>query len=198
MGIFPESTWTTPRVQCPNPERWHSTDSDSTEIEVTALVAAMVTALRPVYVIETGTSIGLTAFAIGEALLLQGYGQLDTLETDPDLARGAAVRCGGLRVNVVRGSSLDFTPRHPIDFAWFDSLVQIRHKEYLRFLPWMHDRTVVGFHDTGVQHPVRNLLQQHLINPGLITEPLFLPTPRGVCFARPTIKALATPAATFG
>jgi hypothetical protein len=50
----------------------------------------------------------------------------------------------------------------------------------------MHDRTVVGFHDTGPQHPVRELLHP-LEDEGLLA-PIYLPTPRGVCFARVTPK----------
>lgn len=191
--ILSEVTWTAPRAHCPHPERWHATDQDSTEIEVSALVAAFVTALRPDFVVETGTNIGLTAQAVGRALADAGHGRLVTLETDPDFADIARERCIGLPVDVLHMSSLDYQPDQPIDFAWFDSLVQIRALEYVRYLPVMHDRTVVGFHDTGPQHPVTGYLDQ-LVADGLMTEPLYLPTPRGVGFARPTPTALqATP-----
>ena len=134
-----ESTWTSPRDHCLHPERWHATDSDSTEIEVTALVAAFVTALRPDFVLETGTNIGLTAYAIGRALHDQGYGRLVTIETDPNFVAIAEHRCIGLPVEVINGSSLDYHPpgMEPIDFAFFDSLVQIRAAEFERFWPNM-------------------------------------------------------------
>lgn len=190
--VFLESMWTSPRDHCPHPERWHATDSDSTEIEVSALVGAIVTALRPDFVVETGTNIGLTAFTIGQALAEAGIGTLVTLETDPNFVEVARQRCDGLPVEVLHLSSLSYSPPQPIDFAWFDSLVQIRHDEYLRFLPAMHDRTVVGFHDTGPHHPVAARLEQ-LVADGLMTPPLYFPTPRGVAFARPTPLALGAP-----
>lgn len=183
MTLLPESTWTAPRPDCPYPERWHATDALSTEAEVTDLVAAIVVALQPDFVVETGTCIGNTAEAIGRALLRNGRGELVTLELDLACVDQARLRCDGLPVKVLRQSSLDWTPDCPIDFAFFDSDVRARPLEFRRYLPWMHDRTVVGFHDTGPQHAVRELLAP-LEAEGLLLSPLYLPTPRGVCFAR--------------
>lgn len=178
-----ESTWTPPRPDCPHPERWHSTDAFSTEDEVTALVAALVGALQPDVVVETGTFVGNTAAAIGAALKANGHGELFTVEIERDLAEQARARCAGLPVTVVHGSSLEFNPGRPVDFAWFDCDSYRRQGAFRQLLPWMHDRTVVGFHDTGPQHPVRGLLAP-LEAEGLLVSPLYLPTPRGVCFAR--------------
>lgn len=177
-----EATFTSPRPDCPNPERWHASDTDSTEHEVTELVAAFVRALQPDYVVETGSCFGQTSEAIGKVLQQNGQGRLVTLEVDPHLVHFAKLRCEGLPVEVLQLSSLDFTPDQPIDFAWFDSLVPLRPREFRRYLPHMHARTLVGFHDTGPQHQVRELLKP-LENEGLIS-PLYLPTPRGVCFSR--------------
>ena len=143
-----ESTWTQPGADCPFPDRWHSTDAYSTELEVTELVAAYVRALQPDFVVETGTCKGNTARAIGEALALNGQGELVTLEISEALADEARGRCAGLPVQVLHQSSLDYTPDRPVDFAWFDSDVETRPLEFRRYLPWMHSRTVVGFHDT--------------------------------------------------
>lgn len=177
-----EGRWTAPRVDCPHPERWHSADPDSTEFEVTELVAAMVTALQPDFVVETGAAFGQTAEAIGRALQRAGQGRLVSLEVDPGRVASSRARCEGLPVEVLQMPSLDYTPDAPVDFAFFDSLVDLRPEEFRRYLPHMHARTVVGFHDTGPQHRVRDLLRP-LEEEGLIT-PLYLPTPRGVCFAR--------------
>ncbi len=142
--LLPESTWTPSRPDCPYPERWSSVDAYATESEVTELVAAMVRALQPEFVIETGSWVGTTTQAIGEALVRNGHGELISLEISPDMCQRANQRC--------------------------------------EYLPWMHHRTVVGFHDTGPQHPVRALLAP-LEAAGVLT-PLYLPTPRGVCFSR--------------
>lgn len=178
-----ESTWTQQRAECPFPERWHATDAYATEDEVTVLVAAMVIGLQPSFVVETGTHIGNTAHAIGRALVANGQGRLVTIEVDLALAQQSRARCEGLPVEVVQGSSLGWMPSEMVDFAWFDSDAHHRHDELLRYLPWMHSRTVVGFHDTGPHHPVRGYLDK-LTTDGVLVAPLYLPTPRGVCFAR--------------
>jgi predicted O-methyltransferase YrrM len=178
-----ESVFTRPRPDCPHPERWHATDDQSTELEVTALVAAMVTALQPDFTIETGTCIGSTAEAIGKALRANGQGQLVSLEVDPERVATARARCCDLPVSILQLSSMDYTPDRPIDFAFFDSLARLRPAEFERYLPWMHSRTIVGFHDTGPHHPVREHLRP-LEQRGLLVSPLYLPTPRGVMFAR--------------
>ena len=181
--MFPESDFTAPRSDCPHPERWHATDDQSTEAEVTFLIGAMVVALQPDFLVETGTCIGNTTEAIGKALRANGHGELVSLEVDPDRAEFARQRCADLPVSILCMSSMDYTPDRPIDFAFFDSLAQLRAREFERFLPWMHERTVVGFHDTGPHHPVRALLLP-VTQKGLLVSPLYLPTPRGVMFAR--------------
>jgi predicted O-methyltransferase YrrM len=184
LTVLRESRFTNPRDECPTPGYWTSTDGDSTEREVTALIAAMVVALQPEFVVETGTAFGQTTEAIGGALEANRHGRLVSLETDPERVASSRKRCDGLPVEIRLESSLDYAPEHPIDFAWFDSLFYLRPLEFRRFLPWMHDRTVVGFHDTGSHHPVRGLLRP-LEDEGLIA-PMYLPTPRGACFARVT------------
>lgn len=189
---LPESTWTAPRPDCPHPERWHAIDVLSTEREVSELVGALVGALRPDLVVETGTHHGWTSVAIGRALADAGVGRLVTLEIDTTCIPTARERCAGLPVEVVEMSSLDYVPDGPIDMLWLDSLIDLRVPEYLHLLPWFSDRSVVGFHDTGPQHPpsLRRELDL-LVDTGMIDPPLYLPTPRGVALARPTVTALA-------
>ena len=178
-----ESRFTAARPDCPNPEHWTSDDEDSTEHQVTGLVAALVAALQPELVLETGTAFGQTAEAIGRALAGNGHGRLVTLETDPARAELSRTRCDGLPVEVLATPSLDYVPNAQVDLAWFDSLTHLRHLEYVRFRPYLSGRAVVGFHDTGPQHQVRGHLER-LVHDGLLCAPMFLPTPRGVCFAR--------------
>lgn len=178
-----ESEWTDPREECPHPERWHATDDQSTEDEVTELIAAYVRALQPDYVIETGTCQANTTIAIATALQKNGQGHLDSIEVDPQLARMAERNCQGLPVAIHNMSSLAFTPRQQIQFAFFDSLTPLRADEFRRYYKWMSNRTVVGFHDTGPQHPTRPLID-NLVDSRQLEPPLYLPTPRGICFAR--------------
>lgn len=175
----------TPREDCPHPEWWSATEDESTEREVTALVAGFVRALQPEYVIETGSAFGQTTRAIGKALRRNGHGRLDSIEIDPVHVRQTRLVTYRLPVTVHETSSMDFTPAERLDFVWFDSMGTLRVPEFRRFRPWMHPGTVVGFHDTAIfaaeiGEPVRALEREGLI------RALHLPTPRGVVFAQPT------------
>lgn len=177
MHPQPESTWTAASERCPHPERWHSTDPQSTEIEVCELVGSFVRALQPDYVVETGTCIGATAFYIGTALRANGHGRLDTLETERDRCEAARIVCDGLPVTVHECSSLDFEPAGTIGFAWLDSLTDQRVAEFRRYRPWMQSGTIVGFHDTAPQHGAWSAELDRLTG-----RAISLPTPRGVTF----------------
>lgn len=176
--MISEASWTLPRTDCPHPERWHAPDADSTEIEVSELIAAFVRALQPDYVVETGTCWGQTSEAIGRALQTNGQGRLVSLEVEPEKVAHATKRCQGLPVEIRLCDSLRFTPEQPIGFAFFDSLLPLRIPEYERYLPWLATGTIVGFHDTAPHHGYGHQLEQI---DGL--RPIRLRTPRGVTFA---------------
>jgi predicted O-methyltransferase YrrM len=192
MDIHPEIRFTKPTPRCPNPERWHATDDQSTELEVTFLVATFVQALQPDYVLETGSFIGSTSRAIGQALQVNGQGHLDSIELNPEAARVAKLNTAGLPVTIHQMSSMDFTPdlggdmdTNHIGFAWFDSLVTLRRAEFERFYPHMQPGTICGFHDTAPHHgnwsdflyPERSdFTEQYNV------RAIHLPTPRGVTF----------------
>ena len=177
-----ESEFTPPHADCRRPELWTAADAQSTELEVIELVAAFVRALQPEYVIETGTCIGLTAEAIGRALQANGHGHLDTLEVDSKRAAQARSRCAGLPVDVIERSSMEFKPKQPIGFAWFDSLLELRVLEFERFRSWLPVGTIVGFHDTSPHMGVYGGWVEQLSG----TRPVRLRTPRGVTFAEVT------------
>jgi hypothetical protein len=179
-----EDSWTPPSAWCPKPQLWHSDDAYASEHEVSALVAAFVTALQPEIVVETGTNSGQTAQAIGRALAASGHGVLYTLEIDAALAARAAERCQGLPVQVIVADSLSWEPPGPVGFAWLDSHIGIRAAELERLLPHLDGAAVVGVHDTGPQHQVAMSLQP-LIDAGRF-HCLTLRTPRGVTFGIPT------------
>lgn len=181
-----EGRFSVGRPDCPNPERWHSDDADSTEYEVTELVAAFVRALQPDVVVETGTAWGQTAEAIGLALKDNGQGMLHTMDPDEIRFGSSSDRCQGLPVTLYKMASLDWIAKPPfewIDFAWFDSLHALRVPEFRAFYPYMSSRTVVGFHDTGPhQGSLRAEIEDLEIEGKLL--PMHLPTPRGVTFGQ--------------
>lgn len=178
-----EAEWTAPRDDCPHPEYWHAPDADSAEEEVSALVAAFVRALQPDVVVETGTAWGQTASEIGNALDVNGHGNLHTIEPDVDRAAYARKLVAHLPVVVWEMASLDWVPPtgERIGFAWFDSLLSLRVPEFHAYRPFMAPGAIVGFHDCGPLHGLRGAVEA-LANAGDI-RPIYLPTPRGVMFA---------------
>lgn len=191
-----ESIYTEPRDDCPNPELWHSIDGESTEYEVSYLVGAFVRALKPNLVVETGSGFGETTELIGEAIdenchwgNWNSEGLLISLESDERRAKFVRNRCRRLPVKVINSSSLDFNFSEfttKIDFLWLDSNVDIRAKEIVHFKPFMSKRCVIGVHDTGPHKPVCTYLSD-LVEAGIINQPLYLSTPRGVCFTSPIL-----------
>lgn len=179
-----EDRWTPPSAWCPAPQHWHSDDNQATEHEVTALVAAFITALQPELVIETGSNTGQTTEAIGRALAGNGHGHLYSLEVDEALAGKAAQRCEGLPVTIVQADSLSWTPPGEAQFAWLDSEPGIRPLELQRFRRFLAPGAIVGIHDTAPHHATSGLLWP-LVAQGIFTA-ITLRTPRGVTFGQIT------------
>jgi predicted O-methyltransferase YrrM len=188
-----ESRFTEPRADCPYPERWHSPDSDSTEIEVSRLVAAFVEALRPDCVLETGTAFGQTAELIGKALKTGAPGaSLITFEVDPVRIIQARGRVVGLPVQVSRESSLEGIERlesegmrKQFGFAWLDSLFELRVPELRAIRPLLTPGAIVGIHDCGEPGHTKynNFAREVALEADrLAFGRISLPTPRGVTF----------------
>lgn len=178
-----ESRFTPATETCPRPERWHSTDVDSTEIEVSELIAAFVRALQPDVVVETGAAWGQTTRLIGQALQRNGHGSLHSLEIDDERADYTIRQCEGLPVVVERVSSLEYTPPAKVGFAFFDSLVPLRVPEFEHYLhhPGYTRGAFVAFHDTADHHGLWPEIAE-LEKQGKLL-PIRLPTPRGVVIA---------------
>ena len=174
----PERDFTPPSAFCPHPERWTAIDGESAEREVSELVASLVRALQPDFVVETGSGFGYTAQAIGEALRRNGHGRLVTLERNEERAVEAQERCAHLPVKVLWKRSLDYLPEEPVQFAWLDSAPADRAQELRRLLPWMAAGSLVGVHDTAPHHAVHARLEE-AVREGLVRA-VRLRTPRGI------------------
>lgn len=195
----PESQFTAPHRVAPNPQWWHAPDGDSTECEVSELVGALVRALQPDLVVETGTAFGYTALAIGQALVSNRHGRLVTLETDDD-RRDEARKLLRLHtpsllaeddgpITLSELSSLEWDPTDArVDFAFFDSLYELRSAEFRRFrdLGALRAGSIVAFHDwtsrlRGQDFDVRREIEQ--LEAEALLRAIYLPTPRGVALA---------------
>lgn len=186
----PESRFTASTEHCPHPERWSSTDPDSTEQEVIDLLYGLVRALQPDACLETGTAFGEAAVSISDALYDSGHGHLYTLECDPERVAYARERLDRPThcATVIEGASLDWTPPEGIvfGFCYFDSYYPLRVPEFRHFRPFMHKGTIACFHDTAPSHGRASDEPGQDIRSTIATQlqkeirMIHLPTPRGI------------------
>lgn len=181
--LQPESRFFQPTGRCRNPERWHSTDGDSTEREVAEFIGALVRVCQPEVVVELGTAFGETAEFIVDALTRNGHGYLYTLETDPERVQHVRDRIpAAANWEIIQASSLEWEPPPGtvIDVLFSDTLRDLRCEEIHRFLPYMCQAGLAAVHDSGWDvGPLRGWLENSLVKPGLARAVDF-PTPRGL------------------
>lgn len=169
-----ESEFTKPRADCPHPEYWHAYDDMATEVEVIEFVCALVRALQPELVVETGTWKAYASMLIGEALRENEHGHLITLETDADMAQEAARKLSHLPVKVEQIDSREYKPPAPIDLLWIDGSTD-RIGEWKHLGQYLAKHGIVVVHDTGPHRDARSQL-----NARTDLKIIHLPTPRGV------------------
>ena len=136
---------------------------ESTEIEYLDLLHSFVLALKPLYVLETGTNMGVSAAAIAYALKYNSEngapkGQLFTIELvrpASDYARQRLENHGlGPFVEFYIGDSIDIIKKapweNPFSLVFFDSSRHIRVKEYqqLKARRLLASGALLLFHDT--------------------------------------------------
>lgn len=162
-----------PSSDCPEPHLWKAIDCFSTEYEVIQFIMYLTRAIKPRYVVETGTCFAYTTNAIATAM-----------------ERGRIITCDPYkqwiqlheRATYLQIPSLELVPEEPIDLLFLDSLPELRVQEYFHFKPYLSSRAVVIIHDTGASHQelldgVKALIPHEL-------NGLFLPTPRGLFVGR--------------
>lgn len=169
---------------CRGAHMWSSLNGSTVETEVGELVAAFARGLQPELVVETGTCEGRTSRLIGHKLHVNGHGRLVTFEIDKERASLAVTMCRRLPVEVIESPVWEWQPEDGeiIGYAFFDAKQTDREREFKHLRPWMDDKTIVAFHDTSPLKRGRRGVES-LVKLGLIS-PLYLPTPRGICFAR--------------
>lgn len=193
MRVGEEARFTDPTPACPHPEYWHSTDNDSTEIEVSELAGAFVRALQPYLVIETGSAFGQTAEQIGLALQANGHGSCVTFEVEPSRVTYTRQRVAGMPVHVRDVPSLDgiaamidaYRGERVVGFAWLDSTLELRAVELDMIRPLLTPGAIVGVHDAGDPRAGKHgAFSEHMAHTAhrLGYSRVSLPTPRGVSF----------------
>ena len=185
--VFPTATLqpekTPGEVDGKSAQLWSMFDGFTAETEVLDFLYTLVRLIKPENAVETGTWLGRSAIAIASALRDNGFGHLISLEADPEVARYALAELDSVRlcewVDIVTDQSLNFQPQSELQFALFDSDVQVRAEEFYHFYEKLAPGATVVFHDTGVQHVGLADRIRELIAQGLLVGSFFL-TPRGI------------------
>ena len=173
--------------ECPHPERWHMYDSLSAEVEVLDFLRALVIALKPELVVETGTFSGLSTLRMAEGLQANGFGRILTCELDKetyDAARRRFEASGlGSWIEARNESSLEMRVDGRIDLLFCDSEGPLREQEVRRFLPQMNPHGLILIHDASSSQKTVRQAALRLENEGLVSV-LLVPTPRGLVMAQ--------------
>lgn len=187
QGEFTQQEWIPPTPECPFPERWKMFDAQSAEIEVLDFLKALIVAVKPDVVVETGTFIGHSAISMAEGLKQNGFGKLITAEFDPLVYAKAQqnIQASGLSewIEAHRTSSLDLQVDDPIDILYSDSEPSIREQEVRYFLPKLKTGGLVLIHDASSSFRVVREAALAMEQEGLLSV-LLLPTPRGLVIAQ--------------
>jgi len=176
-----------PTPECPHPERWHMYDSMSAEVEVLDFLKALVLAIKPELVVETGTFSGLSTLRIAEGLKENGVGRVITCEWDKKVYDAAKKRFAesGLNkwIDARNESSLEMKVNGRIDLLFCDSDVPLREQEVRRFLPQINPFGLILMHDASSAMKSVREGALRLEAEGLVSV-LLLPTPRGLVMAQ--------------
>ncbi len=127
----------------------------ATEVEVLNWLHAFICLVKPESVLETGASRGLGTIALASACKANGFGKVHSVELDPELCRSVnqllsdedlsefAVVHNEESRNFLQKTNLQF------QFAFFDSLCEIRAEEYMICMARSILQGVAVFHDTS-------------------------------------------------
>jgi predicted O-methyltransferase YrrM len=162
-------------------------DTDAAEQEVCELLAALVRALKPAFVLETGTHLGRSAVYLADALRRNHYGCMVSLEINADYAAAARtlLTSHGLlglgigQCEVLEQSSFEYVPPRQINFLFSDSELGTRRHELERLRPWLAPNSWIAIHDVlshgGVIGDLTSLGWLEMIS---------IPSPRGISVGR--------------
>lgn len=184
-ALLPEYHRATP--ECPHPERWHMYDSMTAEAEVLEFIFTLVTTIKPEFVVETGSFLGVSTLWIAKALQRNGFGKIISCEFDPVVFASAKekIEASGLQqwIELRNESSLEMKIDGTIDLFFSDSDMPIREKEVERFLPQIRSTGVVLIHDASSHLKTVRDAAFAMEERGWLSC-VFLPTPRGLVIAQ--------------
>jgi len=160
INMTHESEFTGPTKSCPHPEWWNSEDVWGTEIENSVLIAALVRATQPEFVIEIGSYSGQTTQLIGNAITENGHGEFVSLEIDPGMCGNAMNRCHNLLeyddVKILNANSREYIPPKPVNLLYVDGGPD-RQIDVRYYHPYMAPRSMIIIHDMAHQDYIEKI-----------------------------------------
>lgn len=169
------------------------------EAEVGEFLYGFIRVLKPEWILETGSHVGVGAGYLGYALRYNKKGHLDTVEFLPELNKQARERVGKLGLSTYVtchfGDVKDFVPQNGklYDFILLDTEPQTRFAEFEKFYPYLKEGGFLFIHDLhrhmhqipneehGFAWPFGKIPQflNERVHDGSV-KPFHLPTPRGL------------------
>lgn len=137
----------------PTSQSFSSFNDAGIEVETGEFLYSFVRMLKPDWVLETGTHIGVGAAYMGTALKDNNRGHLETVEFLPEIHRRAIKRIFDLNlINEVTcklGDVAEFTPLQGQKYKLIllDTEPQTRFAELIKFFPYLEDGGFVFIHD---------------------------------------------------
>lgn len=152
-SVIPEVS--APTKQCPNPGRWRCYDGEATEVEVLELLYALVLALKPNVILETGCYRGFGTEQLAWACSDNGFGHVWSCDLDEQRVTETRQRLAPFAsyATVQQMTGVELIRSLPvIDFAFLDSGMTVRVQEAEALLPRLSPGGLVVVHDTSVLH----------------------------------------------
>lgn len=184
-------------IQEPSDNNYKCFNTGGVETAVGEFLYGFVRMIRPEYVFETGTHLGISASYIGQALRDNGKGLLTTLEIEGQHIKASRARWERLGLQdwiaCDKEYSLEYFLEYDVDLMFLDSEPEYRFKELLRFFPKLKQGGYVFIHDLhrhmhqipNEEHgfawpygPVPETMR-NLVNTGQL-RPFHFSTPRGL------------------
>jgi predicted O-methyltransferase YrrM len=160
MDKLKEIEVTAPTDICPHPEWWNSEDVWGTEVENSILIAALVTATQPEFVVEIGSYTGQTTELIGNAVIENGHGEFVSLEIDHVKYNIATTRCMKLlsndNIHIFNMDSRTFVPPKPIGLLYVDGGPD-RQIDVRYYSPYMAPHSMIIVHDMAHQDYIEKI-----------------------------------------
>jgi len=132
-------------------DEWSCFNSGGVEIEVGEFLYSLTKMIKPDFILETGTHLGISTAYMAQGLEENNKGLVSTCEVIPSLRQQAMQLWSELglshRVQSLLKPSLEVQAGVQFDMLFLDSEPQFRFDELLRFLPYLKPAGFILIHD---------------------------------------------------